>query len=301
MRGLMSFILFVSLIMLVACGGDSESETNTEALDSENGEQTDSGEKESEEKENGNSDESKEEEEDTTATSNEPSADDVEGILLKSAEAMEDIYSFETIGKVVDEYRFLGMDAYETNTIEMKMVMLGTPMMHTVSEETEMYVVGDEYYVLNYEDNTWLYIEMDIAGLFNIEDMYTSMGSEQLDDYISLSDAFEATDNGDHFLLSFTGTDDDFKSFVEGTNLVDMENWIFEVSDSISGSGTYEILIDKATYYMTGYNLDYDLSAAGRDMWQKYKGSFRHTNFNGFDEIVVPESVKNSAVSMHSR
>ncbi|PIB52538.1 hypothetical protein, partial [Pseudomonas sp. 2995-1] len=93
-----------------------------------------------------------------------------------------------------------------------------------------------------------------------------------------MNSAFEVSDHGDHYVLSFQGEGEEFSSFLAGSTITDVESdWIFD-ADELVGNGVYQLMIQKDTYYMLGYNLEFEFSGSSvlfGDIETKYKAVYK--------------------------
>ncbi|MFD1039781.1 DUF6612 family protein [Virgibacillus byunsanensis] len=79
----------------------------------------------------------------------------------------------------------------------------------------------------------------------------------------SYSSLFHVIDNGDHYVLSYSGSDEEFKSIVFGANHT-MQNAFFnDFFHNMLITGTYELTINKETFYLTIFELDFIATTSG--------------------------------------
>ncbi|MBU9712565.1 DUF6612 family protein [Evansella tamaricis] len=307
-------ILSLFVLFLTACSNDM----NIDSLESEssNGEREednkqewekteDNGEIDDQDNETRSIGETEEMEQSGTENTADSSA---AGILGKSRDAMSAVSSFQTDGKFTIDVILDGSHSQEEVTTTYQVVLLENPMMysHTVVNDesliadVKMYVAHETIYFFDEFEGVWYSIPMDHIDI-EMSTLLNVLDSEKLDEYAVQDQVFEVLDNGDHFLLSFSGTDDEFLSVISGTTVIDADvEWQFDHFEDFEGSGTYEIIIDKETYYILEYRLDFQLiSKSSAELGEtRYQGTYNYSNYNSIDEIIIPNEALEQAQSM---
>ncbi|MRH44496.1 hypothetical protein GH741_17770 [Aquibacillus halophilus] len=309
MKKLIVFLLMISIFLLAACNEDSTSND-----DAENDSQMDVSQSEEASLES-DDDEVEAAEEDTTEDEKESSDDegdlvdalDVKSILKKSAEAMAEVTSFKGISKFIDDSTFNGVEEKSESTFTMEIILSDPAVMYakasSVLSETEegdmeMYMKDGTLYI-NSEEN-WFSMPTD-SGYGSLYEQYNMYEEEQIEAYVNQSDSFEVIDNGDHYLLSFAGNNEEYKNVVMGSSFGATSELFKEHYENMKiNSGTYEVSIDKETFYMTEYKYEYDSETTGElgAITQYSKGTYSLSDFNSIGEITVPEEVIENAQSM---
>ncbi|MFC7062212.1 DUF6612 family protein [Halobacillus seohaensis] len=295
MKKLTAYILLAFMMMLIACSGDSSGEDNTENETMLEEEQT------SEETAEKTEKETSESSEDT----NSPGSGDAEQILRQSAKVMADLTSFLAEGEFTEDTTTNGQNEKTETKLTMEMVQDGSTQMYAQSntlsnintdDDTEMYLVEDVVYIKS--EGRWFSMPMnsDSGQMF---EMFKVLDDERLEDYVSFGKSFDVIDNDDHYLLTFSGDDEDYKSVVMGASESMLGNSLKEHYENMEITGTYEIKIDKDTYYMRGYNTEYELTTTGElgDVKTYHNSTYAISNFNEYDEITVPGEVVEQAES----
>ncbi|MFD1039782.1 DUF6612 family protein [Virgibacillus byunsanensis] len=305
MKKITAFI-FIVLLMLVACSDDSSSKdddldnaTNT-VEDQENKVSEDNAE---------NKDKAAKEDTGEESKSVDAIGSDAEQLLIKSAEAMAGLSSFRAKGQYIDDSTINGQNDRAETSLAIEMVLTESiTTMHALSNtvtntgtggEMEMYLAEENMYIKSPDEAQWFSMATNTDS-GEMYDMFTVLQADQLEEYITESNAFEVTDNGDHYVLSFTGNDEQYKSVVMGASIAVVSDVFKEHYENMKVSGTYNIMIDKETYYMVGYDLEYESTTTGEmgDMESYHKATYTLSDYNAYDEITVPEEIVEEAISI---
>ena len=249
--------------------------------------------------------ENKEKEEDQTTDANNQVTDDPEQILRKSAEAMAGMTSFLAEGEVIENTTMNGQEEVVETTLSVKMALDEFTQMHmqmnTTSnlngdQESEMYVGEKAMYTKS--EGQWFSMPLnsDIGESF---DLFKGLDGEMLEEYLDQSQWFEVKDGEDHYLLSFNGDEEQYKSVVLGASEEVLGDTLQDHFENMKISGTYEIEIDKDTYFMTGYATEYEASTSGEigEVETYHKSNYTISNMNEYDKITVPDEVVEQAQS----
>ncbi|MBB6452631.1 hypothetical protein HNQ94_001077 [Salirhabdus euzebyi] len=305
MKKLGVIFLMVLLAMLAACSDDASGNDNEVNEQPTNDDQV-SQETEVNTQSDDTSDQDGAAEEEEEDNSNNPViAGDAATILQKSAEAMTDVKSFKAVSKSYDDSTINGQRNIEEMDFTMEIIYTDPTAMYahgeSVSEggETEafeMYMGDGNLFVFG--DGNWYSMSSD-SGYASIYEQFKFLEEEQIDTYVEFSQHFEVSDNGDHYLLTFVGDNNQYKETVLGASIAGLSELFQEHYDNMEVSkGVYEIAIDKETFYMTSYKMEYESQTSGQlgDIKENYKGTYELSNFNGINELTVPDEVVESAM-----
>ncbi len=301
MRKIIALLFLVCIIALAACGSDNANQDKTEkdvvAEEEQTNEQTSDTSTES----------TKEEEPEEAEESSENGGivgSDAKQILLKSAEAMKGISSYLIEGKYTDNSTINGQNEKATTEMTVKLSLTDQSNMYMKTSTTgnagaggivELYKVKDGLYINSPGQDQW----MKMAANSDYGKLFTTLQADQLNEYVNTSDAFEVKDNGDQFVLAFTGTNEEYKSAVLGAGIAAQEGILKEHYDNMEVNGTYEITIDKNSHYMVGYTFEYESTTSGEigEVETYHKADYTISEFNKHDTITVPKEIVDSAVS----
>ncbi len=225
---------------------------------------------------------------------------DAAAILRKSSEAMQNVEVLYMGGTTVSDAIINDAERIETIHIDADMMIGEQKTLHqTVKIEAndepdsnmEMYLNEEMYYLK--ENDKWLSMEPEYA----INNLYNTVFDEQLSFYSHYSSLFQVTDEADHYILSYSGTDEEFKEIVFGAGQKVLNDFFRDFYHNMKVTGTYELTIDKQTFYLTNYLLKYEATtsgAAGKGYIYE-KSEFSYSNFNAYVELIIPQEVRESA------
>ncbi|MBU9720900.1 MULTISPECIES: DUF6612 family protein [Bacillaceae] len=334
MSKIMTFLASILLLMTVACSNENNVQEDLSQEDSNQGEEIndeadesveDEGEKEEELEETASTDNMEEdtESEEEVGESEDGSRDvnedtsvfsddlDAENLLRQSAFAMEEIDSLLTEGEFTVTTTIDGIEEREEIAIKMILILSSElPMLHVETSQIangddlgniDMYALEDVVYIVDHYTDEWYKMPFD-NDMAEIHNMFNTIETDELDHYANIGETFQVLDQGDHYALIFEEEGNAFQSFLTGSTAVDIESdWIFDVYGELEGWGKYEILIQKETFYFLGYNLEFELASSDGGMGNMetyYKAGYTYSNFDEYDEIVVPEEVLEKAESI---
>lgn len=294
MRKLTVLLFLLVAVVLVACGGE-----NTESTNAENDT--------SQEEQSGNNSDIEESTEETDLPAEDSEmAVNAEEIFKKSAEAMTEVTSFQVEGTVVENSMINEQNEKSETNLTMETILGESPAMYAKSNtesntgatgEIEIYMT-DKIYVKAPEEQ-WFAMEKG-GGNEEMYNMFTTLEAKDLKEYINWGEAFDVADRGDHYLLSFAGDADMYKEIVMGAaNSMSGDVWN-DRYESMEIDGTYEITVEKETYRMKSYLLEYEaeMDEEMGNISTYHKGSYTLQNFNEYEEIIVPEEVIEQANSI---
>ncbi|MBU9712564.1 DUF6612 family protein [Evansella tamaricis] len=240
--------------------------------------------------------------------------DDAKSILSKSAEVMAEVTSFHIEGDFLIDLTTEDYHEKETVTIIMDMVLGEKPMLHMQAfvdsnmfddEDTDTYWVDSTVYVMYHDEKQWYTMPTDntfeeVLNNFNIID------GEQMEKFVQITGfgSFDMSENENQYILSFKEDGEGFLKALEGKTIFDVDSdWLFETYDTydpFEGGGTLELYIEKDTFYLMGYLLEYEFKGENifGGMEKYYRGSYAYSAINELNEIVVPDEVKDDAISI---
>ncbi|WP_226038073.1 DUF6612 family protein [Aquibacillus saliphilus] len=305
MKKVLAFSVMVFIMMLAACSDDSsgddnvENETTTEESQSNEVQADTDGDKTKGDEQEENAEEEADRSSDLVATG-------AEQILRESAEAMAGVTSFLAEGQYIDNTTTNGQNERAETSLSMTMILDDSTKMHAKSStesntdaggDIEMYRVEDAMYVMS--EGQWITMPTT-ADNGQMSEMFQMYDTERVEEYVAQSEYFEVADNGDHYLLSFAGDGEQYKSVVMGASAEVIGDTLKEHYQNMEVSGTYEIMIDKDSYYMTGYNTEYESSTTGEmgEVKTHHKASYSMSNYNEYDDITVPDEVVDQAMAI---
>lgn len=234
-------------------------------------------------------------------------------VFEKSIQAMEGVNSFNMDMNMKQEIPF-GEEVIKTDTKMSGDVVIEPMTMHQKmnmsagdeeSMEMEMYITEDSIYVWEAMSETWMKMPEELFGeMMALEDMQTNPTDEleKLKEYV---DEFTYKEEGNNYILSLSASGDKFKELIKDTLAEfagDDDASLNEMMDMVEiNKINYELKIDKKTYYQNELNMNMDLTITidGESTTIKQNVHAVFSNFNGIDEIVVPQEVIDSAIEMN--
>ncbi|MFD1037345.1 DUF6612 family protein [Virgibacillus byunsanensis] len=300
MKRIIILLITTCLFLLVACSaGNDETENDVSSDEIQSNDQTqEQNDEEAAEEAN------EEENEDTEASGDPVVTEDVASILQKSAEAMAGVTSFKGVSDFIDDSTFNGTREKSETNFTMEIILSDPAVMHadmtSVSSETEegsveMFMKDGMLYI-NSEEN-WYSMPTDF-GYGNLYEDYKMLEDDQIEQYVEHSNSFEVSDNGDHYLISFADDSENYKSVIMNSSFGAISDLFEEHYDNMEiSSGTYEIKINKETFFMTQYTYEYEANTTGElgSIEQYSKGTYTLSDFNAYNEIDVPEEMMEKA------
>ncbi|PKR78475.1 hypothetical protein CEY16_01580 [Halalkalibacillus sediminis] len=322
MKKILLIFILLLVSILIACQEETISTedevdaTTSEESGEEDGETSSGAEEENEEddqgeEENEGEDQSEEvEDEDSSDDSNSDSGKNVLGdtdsILEKTAKAMEEVTSFKGVSEYYDDSTSNGVNEVSETLFTMEIVLSDPAKMHAEGESImdsgeesmfEMYMAEGDLYI--FADGNWFTMPTT-SEYGSMYEQYKVFEEEQIDEYLKFSKHFSVTDQGDHYLLSFEGDHEDYKNVIMGASFGAQNETLKEHYENMQiSNGSYEIKVDKDTFYMTEYSIEYEAETTGEigEVKQYHKGTYKLSDFNAIDEITVPEEVVDNAQS----
>lgn len=240
---------------------------------------------------------------------------DAVSILEESNKAMMELesYSSETMMEQTVTDPMMEGGSFTTTTHSTEDVVMNPFSMKqtaTTSMEGEEDTTLDSYWTEDgfYQqdvDGSWIKLDDSFTGDIN-ELMAMSQSGAQMEQTAALGEDMSVEDAGDSYVLTYEGEGDELMESAEEmlASLMPEEDTgmmaatIFE--DITVNDLEYVMTIDKETHYMTETTMDIDMDLSIEEESINIVQSLDMSvfNFNGVDEIVVPEDVVNSAVPM---
>ncbi|SDQ21991.1 DUF6612 family protein [Virgibacillus salinus] len=305
MRKLIALLFLISVLALAACGTENadQDETEKDAVAEEEPTNEETSDTSDENTEESTKEEEPEEAEESSESGN-LIGSDAKKIFQKSAEAMQEVSSYLVKGEFTDDSTINGQSEKATTELTMELSLADQSNMYMKASTTsntnsggvvELYKVTDGMYVNSPDQDQW----MKMPASSDYGNLFTTLQADQLTEYVNFSNAFEVTDNGNQFILTFTGTDEEYKTTVLGAGIAAQEGILKEHYDNMNVSGTYEIKIDKDSFYMVGYTLEYESTTSGEigEVETYHNAKYTISEFNEHDNITVPKEIADSAVS----
>lgn len=239
---------------------------------------------------------------------------DAASILEESNKAMMELesYSSETMMEQTVTDPMMEGGSFTTTTHSMEDVIMNPFSMKQTAttsmdgEETTLdsYWTEDGFYQQDV-DGSWIKMDETFTGDIN-ELIAMSQSGAQMEQTAALGEDMSVEDTGDSYVLTYEGEGDELLESAEEmlTSIMPEEETgtmaaaIFE--DITVNDLQYVMTVDKETHYMTETTMDLDMDLSIEEQSMNIVQSLDMTvsNFNGVDEIVVPEDVVNNAVPM---
>ncbi|MGM8365636.1 DUF6612 family protein [Virgibacillus sp. W0181] len=299
--------------LLAACG-QNESTDGTEGIkaepeeeavvaleeDNESGEKEDTGEAEE-------SDANEESEAAVAPDVQDDSEVDAAHILQKSFEAMSELTSVHMNASMDIHEKIDDREVIEEKTIDMTMLLQEPYSKHFALEIqsnsnepiiSEVYELPDSHYIhSSVHDVAW----GTIPNPNGSQQPSPFVVEATLDNHLAFSSNFEVSEDGNEYVLTFSGAYDQFMTSVYG-GAVEMlqkigKEFPMELEDVIN---SYKITIDKDTFYVKYYNIHYEGQVSDGDLgyFVGIDGAVTVDEYNEHNEIIVPQEVLDEAVTM---
>ncbi len=228
----------------------------------------------------------------------------VNGILQNSIEAIEEVESYSTKAEMTME--MMGMTTNisiegdithnpDAMHVSMKMGMPGMTM------DSEIYGADNEVYMNMFGE--WFNMSPDEVGLEDFEQMTV----EEMEVFSRYADEIELTTEDDVYILVLNGSGDHYLDLVGGYvrdslgdyTITDEE--LAEMLENITlNKVDYEIHVDKETFLQTysKFNIDMEFVEDGFSMALIIDGELSIFNVNNVESIIIPEEVREKAISI---
>ncbi|GGF23770.1 hypothetical protein GCM10010954_23280 [Halobacillus andaensis] len=234
--------------------------------------------------------------------------DSASDVLQKSNEAMAELESYSSETEMEQTMTIAG-EPITINSHSQQDITLDPFAMHQVittssPEEGEVslesYWTEDGFYQ---EDPEQGWIELPSEFTEGIDDlMNAAMAEDQVAQAEELAEDMSVEDQGDSYLLTYQGDGealkDEFQKMFE-SGMGEEESSMMEdmMGEMTINDLSYEMTIDKETHYMTNLmmDMDMDMEMEGESTNTVQTIDMTLDNFNGVDEITVPQEVIDEA------
>jgi hypothetical protein len=248
-----------------------------------------------------------------TACGTTTSGKDVEDIINSSIAASEDLESFHVKMEMEQDIIPAAEDAEKVtqeSTIEMdyvteplglyqttEMTMMGMPI------EAETYFTEEGLYTKDSMSDQWQAAPKELSDSIVEMSKNQADATEQLKQLKEYIKDVKFEEKGDHYLISFSASGEEYQSLVEETVESTMPDAMLpkELLEGLKVNKlSYSYEIDKETYHPLNFtvdmNIDMEIEGEKVQSVQKMKGSY--TKINEIDDITIPAEVKENAVEM---
>ncbi|RBW67833.1 DUF6612 family protein [Bacillus taeanensis] len=193
---------------------------------------------------------------------------------------------------------------HQTMTMDMS-AMAGMENSGEMPQEMtmEMYLTEDGFYMNNPMMGGWTKFPSDMYEEMMTMSTAQQDPSEQLKKLQQYVDHFSMKSDNTTYTLTISMKDEQLKKFMEE----EMKNIMpeFEMTPEMMeemkiNNLEYTFVVNKETFYPEKFNMtmDMEVNAEGEKVNMTQKASGTYSNFNGVDEIVVPDEVKQNAQEM---
>ncbi|UPG65605.1 hypothetical protein MVE64_11895 [Metabacillus endolithicus] len=241
----------------------------------------------------------------------------LEQVMTNSMEASEEMKSFAVQMDMTQEMTVPG----QTEVINMESVIdmkvVTEPMtlyqkmdmkMNDIGAEdalsTESYISADGIYILDPAANQWMKFPKEMSDqLIQLSNQQTNP-AEEIKKLQQFVDDFTFEQDEQNYILKLNASGDKFTDFIKETVKETFPQELSAGEDMFNNMKinkvTYEILIDKETYYPTSLNvlMDMEITAEGETLKIKQNMKGQYSDFNTIEEVKVPQEVIDNAVEM---
>lgn len=285
-------IVFGVMFLLAACNSGDETKEGNEQQSSADSETTEEA-IEAEEDEG----EEAQEENDEIEKEN-PSVSDLEELFLRMKDAAQSVQSITITGVAEAENKVA--DTTIASTMEMHIDATFNPFVQyaifNVTEgeggKTEWYATENDMFV-NMDDSGWERtvhpVAVTAANLIHRTDHF--------DHLILYKDLFELAEEGDHYIITYIGSDEQFKEvFYEDTvvqNFTQMMEELNALLENMEMSGAVEMKVSKDTFLIEEQHTIYNSSMenAGIAVETLQDGTYTYS-YDEVSKIEIPDEVK---------
>ena len=278
------FVAFL-MMMLSACGTSSEQVEGNKAGEEVTQEQD---EKKVEEKE----DEGVKKEATSSVTA--------ETILEKSMEATNALESYSMDvnmnqfisikGEVPEEISTTMKMDVTMNPFAMYQVMKINDVEMDGSMEMESYYTEDAYYMHDPFTNGWFKFEYDIP-----HEAFHQSPAEQMESLKAFASELTLKEDGDAYIITLDGAGDAYNELLQDASFIEeMDGMFDDIFSMITVNKiSFEIHVNKTTFLQTKVNMtmDLEMNIEGEVMHTVQEMEMTVYNYNGINEIVVPQEV----------
>ena len=273
-------VAFLTMMMLAACGTSSEQvEGNKTGDDVTQGQ-----------------DEKKDEKEEKETS---PSLT-AETVLEKSMEATNALESY-SMDMNMNQVISIQGEAPEEISTTMKMDVTMNPFaMYQVmqmndmgigdSMEMESYYTEDAYYMHEPFTGGWFKIEYDIP-----HEAFHQSPADQMESLKSFASELTLKEEGDVYIITLEGAGDSYNQLLQDASFIEEMDGMFDDIFSMIHVNkiSFEIHVNKTTFLQTKVNMtmDIEMNIEGEVMHTVQEMEMTVYNYNGINEIVVPQEV----------
>ncbi|MFG6149734.1 DUF6612 family protein [Halobacillus sp. B23F22_1] len=237
--------------------------------------------------------------------------DSASDVLRKSSEAMAELesYSSETNTEqtmtIAGETITINSNSKQDITFDpfamQQVVTTSSPKEGEISLES--YWTDDGFYQ---EDPEQGWVELPSEFTEGIDELInTAMAEDHVAQAEELAEDMNVEDQGDSYLLTYQGDGEDLMEEAQelyGAGMADEESSMMEdmMGDMTINDLSYEMTIDKETHYMTNLllNTSMEMEMEGESTNTIQTIDMTLSNFNGVDEITVPQEVVDKATPL---
>ncbi|MGM8365685.1 DUF6612 family protein [Virgibacillus sp. W0181] len=298
MRKIAIILSLMLLAMLVACGQEDADSTENAKQEVDSTEEAAQEEPEEVTSNDGNAD--KEPDDVSVET-----VSGVEGILKQTAKAMKSVSGMVITGEQESTMDMMGMQDHETSNITGRISFdpfAQYLLMESVSEqegasEMEMYWTNEASYFTDTDTEGWMSVSAEQAG--GMMSTVAALTESQFNFFAELHDSFELKEDDAHYILTFSSSGEEYKEVMYGA-IKEMagEDAYQSLVDMITDiKGTYELKIDKKTFYVVSMQMDteHTNNFGGAEIHSKDHTYYEYSDFNKAEEVVVPAEVTENA------
>ena len=275
------FVAFLMMMMLAACGTSSEQVEGNKSGDEITQGQDDK-----------KVDEKDEEEEASPSLT-------AETVLEKSMEATNALESYSMDVNMNQVISIQGEVPQEISTT-MKMDVTMNPFaMYQVmqmndemtgSMEMESYYTEEAYYMHEPYTGGWYKFEYDIP-----HEAFHQSPAEQMESLKSFANELTLKEDGDVYIITLEGTGDSYNELLQDASFIaEMDGMFDDIFSMINVNKiSFEIHVNKTTFLQTKVNMtmDLEMNIEGEVMHTIQEMEMTVYNYNGINEIVVPQEV----------
>ncbi|MBB6450844.1 LPXTG-motif cell wall-anchored protein [Geomicrobium halophilum] len=236
-------------------------------------------------------------------------------ILQQSNEAMLELESYasettmeQTMPDPLTDGESISITTHSEDEITLDPFAMHQVVTTSTPEEGEVTIESywtEEGFFTEDPEEGWLKMPEDLSAGFD-EMMEAAMASDHVAQAEALGEDMSVEDTGDEYVLTYEGDGEKLLQETEellgsDMNGEDSSMFLEEFMDQVSFNDlSYEMTIDKDTYYMTGLvmDTDMDIDMDGESMNTTQSLEMSVYNFNGIEGISVPDHVVDEATPM---
>lgn len=222
-----------------------------------------------------------------------------EEILQKSAEANEDLNSYDMDMTMDMDVKATGLDESMTSTANGTIVMdpLSSKLsMESMGQQFDMYIKDNMIYMYEPASDMWMKMdgESEIGASLGTDQVAQPL-DEQVQQVKDLAESIKVSETDTEYVLDVVVAEDKMMSFMEeqmgaaGESLESMGNFTFDKFN-------YTISIDKETNYPKNIKLDMvmKMEEAGEEATVNALMDMNYENYNATDSIEIPAEAESA-------